>query len=191
MNPRENNPLHIKGEMAFAGKCDEFGCEYLHIKQESGGEFSDKMRKTGQKRPDFLINIPDLTSLFVDVKVRERRPAGEQSQVLRSIEGFYVKYSDLLKMRELERRMRICTWYAFFAQNGDREIYSSSAYLIPISRVEKHLTNALMEKLKNNEKDEKWEIRIPESCMNKWESGIDLQDKCQGCKFTYCKEFPK
>ncbi len=173
------------GENAFIAICNNFGCEHLHIRQERGEEFSDKMRQTGQKRPDFLINIPDLTSLFVDVKVRPAISAGVNG-VLSGEEAFSVDFYDFLKMKALESRMRMSTWIAFIKKKNENEIYGSTAYLVPLSRVEKNLPKHVRDKLLSNE-EVKWDyIRIPIKCMNEWDSIIDLRDKCQGCIKGFC-----
>ena len=181
----ENNPLGILGENAFADICNKFGCEHLHIRQGPGVEYSDKMRETGQKRPDFLVNIPNLTSLFVDVKVRPAIPAGVAS-ILSGEEAFSVDFKDFLKMKALENRMRISTWYAFIKKKNENEIYGSKIYLVPLSRVEKNIPSHIREKMLGKE-EVKWDyIRIPFKCMNDWDTSIDLSDKCRGCPHNFC-----
>jgi len=183
----EDGELYIKGENAFVDICNKFGCEHLHIRQEPGHEFSEKMRNTGQKRPDFLVNIPDLTSLFVDVKVRDERPAGVDSKILSDTPSFSVDFSDFIKMKTLENSMRISARYAFFKKKNNSDIYGSMAYMVPLSRVEKNLPSHVRKKMQNNEIDIDWTIRIPAFCMNEWCAEIDLRDKCQGCVHKFCE----
>jgi len=171
--------------------CNKFDCEFLHIRQEPD-EFSSKMWRTKQKRPDFLVNIPDITSLFVDVKEREQRTAGIQSEKLAKIKAFSVDYSDFVRMRQLENRIRISAWYTFFEMRGDSDIYETPAYLTPISRVEKQLPDHVRKRMLAGEEVTNWPwILIPVHCMNQWSSKIDLSDKCQGCVEQFCREDPK
>jgi len=175
-----------KGEKAFADLCNKFDCEFLHISQEPS-QYSSKMYQTRQKRPDFLVNIPDITSLFVDVKVREQKPAGNRSQKLVNIKAFSVDYTDFEKMRRLENRIRVSTWYAFFEMKGESDLFRSPAYLVPLSRVEKQLPDHIRKRMAAGNEVKNWpEIRIPIHCMNEWTRNIDLSDKCQGCTERYC-----
>jgi hypothetical protein len=190
MNVEVKKSLGDKGEKAFVDLCNKFDCEFLHIKQDLD-QFSSKMWRTGQKRPDFLLNIPDITSLFIDVKVREQKAAGERSVKLSDIPAFSVYFSDFQKMKELETRIHLSTWYAFFEKKNGSDIYKSPAYVIPLSRVEKHLPAHIKAKMAVGENNIGWEIRIPRKCMNEWISEIDLRDKCQLCTEKYCLEDPK
>jgi len=188
MSGKSEEAIFVKGKNAFAEICTNFGCEHLHIRQEKE-DSSTGTKDMGHKRPDFLVNIPDLTSLFVDVKVRQQVEAGS-SDVLSGIRAFEVDCHDYWKMKKLEGRMRITSWYAFIEMKGATGIYESSAFLVPLSRVEKNIPDKILSKL---EKDEEvfWRVRIPVRCMNEWDVRIDLSDRCQGCVDQYCKQFPK
>ena len=190
MSGEDGESLGDMGERAFAKICDKFGYEYLHIRQEPD-EYSSKMWQTGQKRPDFLVNIPDITSLFVDVKVRGEKRAGDKSEILSNLPAFSVDISDFQRMKELESDIRISTWYAFFKMIDSSDIYRAQAYLIPLSQVEKHIPEPIRKRMQDESLKVKWEIRIPFHCMNEWNSSTDLMDKCQGCSERYCKEYPK
>jgi hypothetical protein len=191
MVEKQNESLGPKGEKAFSDLCNKFDCEFLHIRQGLD-ERSSKMWRTGQKRPDFLVNIPDITSLFVDVKVRERKTAGIQSKKLASIKAFSVDFSDFVKMKQMENRIRISTWYAFFEMRGESDLFDSPAYLTPLSRVEKQLPDLIRSKMIAGEDVINWpRIFVPVHCMNQWSSKIDLSDRCQGCVEQFCKENPK
>lgn len=190
MNGEEKRSIGKKGEKAFVDLCDKFDCEFLHIRQDTD-DFSSRMWRTGQKRPDFLLNIPDITSIFVDVKVREQKAAGQQSAKLSNVPAFSVFFDDFKKMKEMETRIRLSTWYAFFEKKNNTEIFTTPAYVIPLSRVEKHLPDHVLSKMEAREQNINWEIRIPRHCMNQWSSAIDLRDRCQMCTEKFCLENPK
>lgn len=188
MSGKSEEAIFIMGKNAFTEICGHIGCEHLHIRQEKE-DSSGGMKYKGHKRPDLLVNVPDLTSLFVDVKARQQVEAGSSNE-LSGVKAFEVDCHDFWKMKKLQGRMRISCWYAFIEMKGATGIYESSAFLVPLSRVEKNIPEKIMSKL---EKDEEvfWRVRIPMRCMNEWDTRIDLNDKCQGCVDQYCKLFPK
>jgi len=111
--------------------------------------------------------------------------------VLKKLRAFGVDLTDFKKLRALEDRIKISTWYAFFEMKDSEDIFESTAYLIPLSRVEKHLPDHIRKKIQNGNDNVKWEIRIPDHCLNILRSKIDLRDQCQGCTEKYCSIFPK
>jgi hypothetical protein len=93
-----------KGEEIFARLCDKWRCEYLHIGQEKD-QLSSEMFRNNEKRPDFLVNIPNIAPIFVEVKVRsigQLRQEGDLSGYL----AFSEDTASFRRIQNFERQMR-------------------------------------------------------------------------------------
>lgn len=169
----------IVGEQAFARFCGYWHCEHLHIGQKLD-ETSSEMFRNKEKRPDFLVNLHDLSPIFVEVKTntpwRLRKPDWGVNH-----DTFRVNHEEFMKIQRFEHRLRISTWYAFL-ERSQHHIEESAVYLCPVSRMEKWIP-----------KDKKgnpqiWEfIAVPIVCMNKCtKTELDISDKCLVCSIHMC-----
>jgi len=173
--------LGRKGEEAFSRLCNSWRCEYLHIGQDKDG-LSSEMFRNYEKRPDFLVNIPDIAAIFVEVKTKELgkyRPQGPLSKY----PAFMESHRSFSRIRNFESRVRVSTWYAFLPRTRTG-VDETLAYLCPISRIEKHIPKHARDDFL------KWpDIWIPRDCMNQcsMSSPLDLTDKCLGCNLGICE----
>lgn len=171
----------IEGEMAFAGLCDNWKCEYLRIGQ-SPEQLSSQMFRNYVKRPDFLVNVSNVAPIFVEVKVRQIKPVPIDAGATRKLlQGYGEDHAKFTRTRNLQEKLRISTWYAFIDKTRvgiDKEM----AYMIPVSRLEKWIPRDREGDFTN------WPyVAAPRQCMNKCEKTIDLSDKCFGCSPKICR----
>lgn len=167
-----------KGEEVFANLCNKWKCEYLHIRQERD-ELSSEMFRNSEKRPDFLVNVPDVAPIFIEVKVRQQgraRLSGPKSK----LPAFGEDREQFARIRNFERKVRMSTWYAFIEKSGDR-IDETVAYLCPVARMERQIPL----QVKDNPK---WSIIwTPRKCMNRCDRTLDLTDMCIDCPDRICE----
>lgn len=171
-----------KGEEIFARLCDKWRCEYLHIGQEKD-QLSSEMFRNYEKRPDFLVNIPNIAPIFVEVKVRSiasLRQEGDLSGYL----AFGENTDGFTRIRNFERQMKVSTWYAFIEKTNGM-INETVAYLCPLSRMEKMIPQRVRE-----DPDISWPfILTSKKCMNQCSDYLDLRDRCFGCMDRVCERF--
>ena len=171
----------VVGEQAFARFCGYWHCEHLHIGQKLD-ETSSEMFRNKEKRPDFLVNLHDLSPIFVEVKTntpwRLRKPDWGVNH-----ETFRVNHEEFMKIQRFEHRLRISTWYAFL-ERSQHHVEELAAYLCPVSRMEKWIPK---DKKGNAQQ---WEfIAVPIVCMNKCtKTELDISDKCLTCPIRMCEK---
>ena len=117
----ESELVGASGEEAFKAFLDKNSIPYLYIGQGPVGvEKSETLLSDlGSRRPDFLVNLPNLGYLFVDVKSRRKLgfPADETN------EFYSLSAEELDGLSRLHRSLLIAVWVAFFdrdAPNGPR-----------------------------------------------------------------------
>jgi hypothetical protein len=158
------------GEIVFRELCDGWMCEYLFIDQGLA-TFASEMWRNKEKRPDFLLNIPDVAPILIDVKTHKMRWA-----IRPGIDGFGVNHDQFVMMQTFERSVRLAVWYAFIEKKDGIPV-TGKAYTIPLSRIAEHF---------RNKSPKEGYIYIPIECMNEWTSEIDLRNVCQKCNKKYC-----
>lgn len=186
-NDVEIRNLGNEGERCFSLLCDKLGCGYLCIDQQIQ-TFASEMWRNSEKRPDFLVNIPDIAPIFIEVKTRERAWAGKNGILEKTPAFSSIMYREFEKMQNFENEVGISTWYAIF-ENHKGQVIPSIAHTIPLSRIEKQIPKHVLNGLKGGDIDD-WYIFIPVECTNEWNTEIDLKNKCQGCTKKFC-EMPK
>lgn len=170
----------VVGEKAFAKLCDHWGCEHLHIGQRLD-ETSSEMFRNKEKRPDFLVNVPDLSPIFVEVKTNTPWRLQKKEWGVNH-DTFRVNHEEFEKIQRFEHRLRISTWYSFF-ERAKHHVEESIAYLCPVSRLEKWIP---LDK-KGNPKNWKF-IAAPIVCMNKCtKNDFEISDKCLVCSVRLCE----
>jgi hypothetical protein len=114
-----------KGERAeeeFKNWLDNHNILYFYIRQEQNN-FSKAMRETlSEKRPDFLILIPNFGFIFVDVKNRE---------INTKYNSYPIDSSEAKKYSSLQRKFNIHTWFVISNEN----LGYNTWLWIPLSKV--------------------------------------------------------
>lgn len=169
----------INGERAFANLCNQWKCEYLHIRQDKDG-LSSEMFKHYEKRPDFLVNIPDVAPVFVEVKAYTPGPLGHAGWKAQ-LQTFRENHEKFSRIQNFERKIRMSTWYAFFAKSKFH-LEESKVYLCPVSRMEKWIPRNMTGDFG------RWPyISVPIRCMNECsKASFDISDKCLSCPDELC-----
>lgn len=171
-----NEEVGPLGEAAFMERCNRWKCEFLPIRQDAGESFSSELRETDKKRPDFLVNVPDLGPIFVEVKTKKLRKAGKTD-----LPAFSVNLDDHRKLKNLQSKLGVNIWYAYFQNYDDGQVDRSKAYFIPLSRVEMYLHRP---ELSGGNRSY---VYMPVDCMNICADMLDLRNLCLPCgKRTMC-----
>jgi hypothetical protein len=168
-----------RGEEVFARLCDKWRCEYLHIGQEKD-QLSSEMFRNYEKRPDFLVNIPNIAPIFVEVKVRELGTLRKDGP-FSGYPAFGEFRDGFDKILNFESKMKVSTWYAFIMKTNGT-IFETAAYMCPVSRMEKMIPKTV--------KDDpvRWPtLRISKECMNVCSDHLDFTDKCLICNHKICE----
>jgi hypothetical protein len=170
-----------KGEKIFADLCDDWQCEYLHIAQGKD-QLSSEMFRNYEKRPDFLVNIPNIAPIFVEVKVRSIGPLRKVGNFAGHL-AFNENTDSFMRIQNFEENMRMSTWYAFIEKiNGT--INETVAYMCPVSRMEKMIPHGA-----RDDPSTKWpNLWTPKECMNKCGESLELHDMCLKCRDRVCEK---
>lgn len=165
-------------EDEFKRLCDKMGLPWLYISQDSQNISSKLLYGENGKRPDFLLSIPDVASIFIDVKARD-------------VIGFYKGYSleaveldksDFDKLEKLQEKTLIPVWLVF-ALHIDRKL-TGRCLSIPLTLIHrfilsKHVTGA-------------WpKIRIPVQCFGEVSGKIEFKTNCELCRNKTCERVRK
>lgn len=105
-----NEVLGAKGEEYVKGFMERNGVPCLYVGQGPAGVQKSEVLKTTLQahRPDFLIHLPDLGTLFFDVKCRWRRAFNEKGEAC-----FYLFKSEMESLIKLHFNLFIPVWIAF------------------------------------------------------------------------------
>jgi len=170
----------IVGEKAFAKLCNSWNCEHLHIGQ-TVDEMSSAMFSSEEKRPDYLVNVPDLAPVFFEVKTYTPVRFEKDEWGLRHM-VFRENHEKFIQMKNFESGFGTRTWYAFIERSKDH-VEESFAYLVPLSRMEKWIPKAMQ-----GDPVVWTHLVVPIRCMNKCSKGtLDMNDKCMGCTDQLCE----
>lgn len=155
--------LELQGRVAediFKVLLDNNRVPYLYIGQGPVGiEYSEALKNISKsKRPDFLINIPDIGVLFVDVKCRKKIGFS------RSEEKFCQLFtSEIQSLINLYEQILIPVWLAFYDESSV-ETQELKFKMIPISVLKRYI-----EGLAENLTDREWclisSLRIPNELL--------------------------
>ena len=158
--------LELKGTKAenlFKSLMDENDVPFLYIGQgplglERSNVLKDKMKS---KRPDFLVNLPDMGILFFDVKCRQKKGFPTSSKTY-----FQLFKNEIIGLINLHEQLLVPVWIAFIDEYiiSDDTSTRPEFYLIPISLLKKYF-DQLKENLTERENDMLTSIRIPDELM--------------------------
>ncbi len=163
-------------EELFRKFCNRSMYPYMHIDQERK-TFAHKIFEEESKRPDYMVSIPDVGSVFFDVKTKPKRHFYEDLYGI-SMHAFTVDISDFKKLKRLQELTSTKVWYAYFEERK-KELNKTECFTIPLTRVESFWLDV--------HNDPRWKyIQVPTDCYNQSTSIIDLENKCLSCKKKTC-----
>ena len=158
--------LELKGTKAenlFKTILDENDVPFLYIGQgplglERSNVLKDKMKS---KRPDFLVNLPDMGILFFDVKCRQKKGFPTSSKVY-----FQLFKNEIIGLINLHEQLLVPVWVAFIDEFivSDDSSTKPEFYLIPISLLKKYY-DELKNNLTERENEMLTSVRIPDELL--------------------------
>jgi len=191
---REKSPygkqLQEMSEQRFQKVCDRSGFQWLYISQEKGNNFSKLLYEKQGKRPDFLVTIPNIGTVFFDVKAKLDRNFYEPYYG-KNVPGFNHNTKDFLKLESLQDQTTINVWYAVFNyfEEKDGEInMPGDCYVTPLNVVSKFVLG------RNISNPDVWKyFQVPKQCFKKCTGGkkMQLEVQCQDCSRLLCKDLQK
>lgn len=117
---RKGKEKGLKAELKFKEWLEKHKISYLYIDQDKEA-FSSVFRDS-IKRPDFMILLPNLGFIMVEVKNKELH---------KIYKSFALDSIETRKFSELQRKFNLPTWYALSNEALDFKTW----YWIPISKV--------------------------------------------------------
>lgn len=163
-------------EKLFRKLCDKSKLTYLHIDQDRK-TFSSKIFEDQSKRPDYLVSIPDVGSIFIDVKVSSKKNFYKETYG-ESLSAFRISLVEYQRLKRLSEKTSVPVWLAYFEERLQR-LLEDECYLIPLTRVEKFILYA--HRLYN------WTfIQVPVGCFNHCDKVVEPSDICLRCKRKIC-----
>lgn len=160
--------LELKGTKAeelFKVLLDANQIPFLYIGQgpvgiERSVVFKEKIQS---RRPDFLVNIPDMGMLFFDVKCRRKIgfPSSKETY-------FHLFRREMQGLINLHQQLLVPVWIAFIDEssvaNATAGAGDTKFYLVPISSITKYY-NSLSQKLSERELALINCVRIPDQIL--------------------------
>jgi len=118
---KEEKEKGDKTELEFKRWLDKHKIPYLYIHQNTE-TFSEAFRGfLGIKRPDFMILIPNLGFIFVDVKYKR----------ISKYKTFPIDSKEVKKFSALQRKFNLPIWYVISNEEYDYKTW----FWIPVSKV--------------------------------------------------------
>jgi hypothetical protein len=158
--------LELKGAKAenlFKSMLDENDVPFLYIGQgplglERSNVLKDKMKS---KRPDFLVNLPDMGILFFDVKCRQKKGFPTSSKTY-----FQLFKNEIIGLINLHEQLLVPVWIAFVDEYiiSDDSSTKPEFYLVPISVLKKYY-DQLKANLSERENEMLTSVRIPDELL--------------------------
>jgi len=166
-----------KAEEIFQHQCDENQYHTLYFNQDMNTK-SEYHNKHNLKRPDFLVTIPNVGNIFVDVKARSLH---SQYFGKKNVPVFQFEDNETNKFLELKHITGIPVWYGIYKLDNKKDPFTSKCYLIPMERVRKF-------KPKYNKSFRNQMRWVPEVCFNEFSTHFTFEDKCKDCLKHNCKD---
>lgn len=149
----------VKSESYFKSLLENNNIPFLYVGQgPTGVEYSETLnKKLKSHRPDFLVNFPDIGSLFFDVKCRYKIGFSNSNRY------FYLFRDEADSLINLHEKLLIPVWLAFY-DSESVDTKPEKIHLMPISLF-KQLRDALRQRLTEREYKFFSVFRIPEDLL--------------------------
>lgn len=158
--------LELKGfktEMIFKEMLEKNHVPYLYVGQGPLGiERSNVLKdKLNSKRPDFMVNLPDIGSLFFDIKCRQKKGFPNSKAKF-----FQLFESEVISLINLHEQLLVPVWVAFMDESefNDGIIPASKFNIVSISNLKKYY-DKLKSSLSDRENQMLTSIRIPDELL--------------------------
>ncbi len=172
--------LKNDSERFFRVKCDENNYTYMYIEQ-SKMTYSSKIWQDMTKRPDYILSIPHIGSIFVDVKAYSehlffKKALESKNKVVPK--AFRIDVNEINKYLRLQEETAMKVWFAIMSVQEDT--VTSDVHFLPVERItkfmaERHFTNPL------------WNYaQVPIGCST--DCSKLAYNKCANCKIKYCEQ---
>lgn len=168
--------LELKGfvaEAIFKDMMEKNNLPFLYVGQGPLGlEKSTVLKdKLNSKRPDFLVKLPDIGTLFFDVKCRKKIGFPNSTE-----KYFQLNISEILGLGNLHEQLMIPVWVAFVDESKLNDSLSGfpEFFIVPISTLKKYFEK-LRESLNLREIEMLTSIRIPFELLIKIQDDFDFK----------------
>jgi hypothetical protein len=158
--------LELKGfktEMIFKELLEKNNVPYLYVGQGPLGiERSNVLKdKLNSKRPDFMVNLPDIGSLFFDIKCRRKKGFPNSKA-----KYFQLFESEVISLINLHEQLLVPVWVAFMDESelNDSSNPISKFNIVSISNMKKFY-DKLKGSLTDRENEMLTSIRIPDELL--------------------------
>jgi hypothetical protein len=172
--------VNIESEKMFREKCDENNYTYMYIDQNID-KFSSKIYKDKSKRPDYILSVPYLGSIFVDVKAYTEREffADSLKQKGKRVErAYWMKKDEILKFINLQEETTMKVWFAVIPTRNNNLL--NETHFLPIDIARKFMGE------RHRTKNEWDYVQVPIECFR--ECNKLATNKCGFCKNKYCEQ---
>lgn len=119
---REKREKGDETEKRFKEWLDKHSIPYLYIKQDTESISSSIKRYFHGKRPDFMLLIPNLGFIFVDVKYKK---------LSKEYNSFPLDSKDTKQLSSVQRSFNLQIWYSI----SNEEYGFNTWFWIPVSKV--------------------------------------------------------
>jgi hypothetical protein len=109
-----------QAEQGFQNWLDKHGIAYWSIKQ-SINSFSPALKENFTKRPDFLILIPNIGLIIIEVKYKKQATKHNK---------FFLNAAETDKYVNLQRRFNLQTWYVI----SNEDYHFNTWFWIPATK---------------------------------------------------------
>jgi hypothetical protein len=167
-----NEILGAKGEEYVKGFMERNGVPFLYVGQGPAGVQKSEVLKSTLRahRPDFLIHLPDLGTLFFDVKCRRRRAFNEKGEPC-----FYLFKSEMEALIKLHFNLFIPVWIAFLDSHAfNRNDPKPVMHLVCASQLDA-FWREMKKHLANQEAHALGVIRIPTALFQEVKDKLEFQ----------------
>ena len=118
----ENKEKGIETELRFKEWLDNHNIPYLYIQQDSETISTALKKHFGAKRPDFMILLPNLGFIFIDIKYKK---------ISKSFNSFPLDSKDTKQFSSLQRKLNLPIWYVL----SNEDFGFKTWFWIPVSKV--------------------------------------------------------
>jgi hypothetical protein len=168
--------VELKGyraEQLFKELLDNVDIPYLHIGQ-SPGDHSRSLQDIKSKRPDFLINIPQLGILLFDVKCRRKVGFGGPDN-----KYFQISKEEIERLYQLQHKLLLPVWVAFLDEAEIYKIHETKGSRCGFWISSLTDLNDFLERLKANLSESDYakisNVRIPDELLTIFSGDLNLK----------------
>jgi len=174
--------LKEQSEKLFRDKCDDNHFTYLYIDQSQMKFSSTLWKDMASKRPDYILSVPHIGSIFVDVKAKEERLFYKDVFVnylnKQPPKAFRIDLEEVEKFKKLQNETSMKVWFAIMPHQ--EETVANEIFFFPVDKADKFIPIQHYD-------DPLWNyVQIPETCFS--DCGKLAYNKCAKCQEKYCEK---